>query len=533
MKSMSNKQLKLLGLIFLTTLFLISVFVRQKDLRSEMGRKHEWITAHSLLTMEIWDQNGGPLAFGCNPIYSYPDVYNFGRKSLGGVTDEKGLHYYVSYPPFAFIFGYYTTQLMGGPSVITIRMLNVLIHFGCVLFIFLLFQQKPKSNVPPQFNYGGLAASAVYLFSSGALWTHGMLYFVDPLMQFIALACLYLVIRFIRSDGVKNRSYYLLFFLLFFLAVYTEWLGLFLAFFSGLAFLFFYFKRREKRYLIAFCLIASAASIALLLTLIQYASIAGWESLKEYWIYKFSERSGYISDDARFGYSIQNDYIHKLFRQNIDWNYMSAENLFGITGIIFLVLLIIPGSRKKMQAQPTLLFVTGLYLIAALTHYALFYNFNALHAFGAVKAGLVMAFAIGLFVHHIITSIGPIKYKAVVIFALASLMGFKMYQAVEDYHDTWKMSDIDRNLIESANIVHETLDKETPGFSDQRYNPLSTYYSKRDLLRCMSRDEVSDIIIKAKFERAHYYLHDDDKLTKMLIFENTDGSVSIVDSLFF
>ena len=67
-----------------------------------MGRYHEWITAHTLLTCQIWEENGGPSAYNFNPVYTYPGEGNGHRDVLGGVAAKNGDVYYVSYPPFTF-----------------------------------------------------------------------------------------------------------------------------------------------------------------------------------------------------------------------------------------------------------------------------------------------------------------------------------------------------------------------------------------------------------------------------------------------
>ncbi|MBK9190197.1 MAG: hypothetical protein IPM77_01175 [Crocinitomicaceae bacterium] len=96
----------LIGISAIVVLFFISVSIRQENFSVPLSRHHEWITAHTLITCEIWEKNGGPSAYHFSPVYTYPGEGNIRRKMLGGVVDDKGEVYYVSYPPFSFLFAY-------------------------------------------------------------------------------------------------------------------------------------------------------------------------------------------------------------------------------------------------------------------------------------------------------------------------------------------------------------------------------------------------------------------------------------------
>ena len=261
-------------------LFLLSVFVRKENMAEPLTRHHEWITAHTLITCEIWDQNGGPSAYHYSPVYTYPGKGNMKRRMLGGVVDETGNVYYVSYPPFAFLFAYYATQIIGGPSIDSIRTLNLAVHFLCAIFIYLIAHSLSSEQQKKQLCIAGIFGAFLYLFSAGNLWIHGNLYFADMLVQLFVISGIYFSIRFFKKDYKNELVFLSVLFFLFFLATYTEWLGLFLAFAFGLAFAVAYFVKREIRFLKAFFVVGIASVLAIAITIKQYSSIAGWDELK-------------------------------------------------------------------------------------------------------------------------------------------------------------------------------------------------------------------------------------------------------------
>jgi hypothetical protein len=69
-------------------------------------------------------------------------------------------------------------------------------------------------------------------------------------------------------------------FIVFFLASYTEWLGLLSAFFTGLFFFIKAIVTKNKTLFLPFVSIGLGASLALGLTIYQYSTINGWSELK-------------------------------------------------------------------------------------------------------------------------------------------------------------------------------------------------------------------------------------------------------------
>ena len=392
MNWLQRHKLNGLGLTFLLLIFILSVYVRQENLKAPL-QSEEWITAHTLITAEIWDENGGPSAFGFNPIYNYPGHGNAYRSALGGIVAENGEVYYVSYPPFTFLFYYYVSHVVGGPSVQSIRIISLLIHFLTSLLIFFLVQKIRSKKNQNAFNYGGIIAAGLYLFAKGNLRFHGNLYFADTLVQPLFIGCILLSLHYYKGEFKRENRTLIALFIVFFFTTYTEWIGLLTAFITGLFFLIKAIAHRNKHLLKPFFTIGIASSLALAITIAQYSSIDGWESLKTTTSTKYAERSGYDDQtNSAKEFNIHNSDTFSFLLKNFNANYEHTLNYFGFTTVLFLLFLLLRKFIKKpieaiQQTNKPSFFVLTILILPLLLHYLLLFNFNAMqkHYSNALK----------------------------------------------------------------------------------------------------------------------------------------------------
>ena len=430
----------------------------------------EWITAHTLITCDIWEKNGGPSAYGFSPVYTYPGEGNARRTMLGGVVDEKGDVYYVSYPPFSFLFAYYATKIFGGANAEAIRMLGISIHLICAIMLYLVAVSLRSEKDKTKLSIAGLTAAFLYLFSSGNLWAHGNLYFADILVQPLLILALYLVIRFIRNQFRKEWLFICLLSLLCFFGTYTEWLGLFFSFFAGLTFLVFYFFKKEKRYLKAFFAVGFSAAFALALTVVQYSSIAGWDKLKEVSTSKYEERSGRSDTPPDELFTIESSYAYDFMIQRTNYNYKMVENFVGIFAVLFVVVLLIPVFRKNMNGIGISSLILLLVLSSVGLHYVVFFNFNALHDFASLKAGFVFVLISTVFI-LLIESALKLKFKVALLALIVYLALDKGMESVERYHQKFSADDVDWDRIETGKAMQKYGDKDKAVFMNIFSNP--------------------------------------------------------------
>ena len=523
--TMSSMKLHLIGFGVLVLLFIGTIFLRSDEFNRDMGGRHEWITAHSLTTMEIWDKNGGPSAFGFNPVYSYPEAIQLKRQAMGGVKGENGLHYYTSYPPFAFIFGYYATQLMGGPSVDSIRVLNYLIHFACGFILFLiLYELMPDKK---RFNLAGVIAATLYFYSTGFLWGHGFLYFSDMLEQLLIILCIYVLIRFWKGKFKKNIYGYGLLFLVFFLATYTEWLGLFFSFFTGLAFLLFFFIKKNKSFLFGFFTVGLAASLALGTTVLQYSSIGGWDQLVEVSTKKYNIRSGRVVDDPNHKLHIDNEETHDLMRRAFDMNYKNIQNIIGAVGIAFVPFLFIGKLRRRMTDIQLPILVISLLLLSLICHYYIFFNFNALHSFSGLKTGMFITLIISILVLYIYQSMPNVKAMAICAVLISGFVVFKMYGELDRYKSAAAKGYHD--LATPARTIGELNDPNKGVFANVPFHAVNLYYSKRDWFWIRDTATVSTFMTFFKLEEADYFHIEGGKVTEKLEYRSENKQAILLN----
>ncbi len=517
----------LTGVISLLVLFSISLYVRKDDLKTDLGRHHEWITAHALITMEIWEKNGGPSAFGFNPIYTYPDAFVFPRRALGGVTDENGWNYYVSYPPFAFIFGYYATQLLGGPDVDSIRTLSVVIHFLCGLFLYLIFAEILARSQTYRFNFAGVLAAGIYYLSTGTLWAHSMLYFVDMPEQLWILMLLWMIVK---AFGETRRPWLFISALaiLCFVASYTEWLGLFFAFFSGLLFLFFWFRKRKRIFLQSFLAIGISSTFALGLTLIQYSSIAGWDGLYKSSVEKYEERGGFVTDNPHFIHHSGNPETFAMIRSVFDRQYQMAEHFFAVTTVLFIILLMVPATRRRLKDSKILMILLATPICAIGLHYLLFINFNALHDFSAIKFGLMLALCIGAMSHLILTSLNGLKLKLTLGIGLVVLFVFTSRESVRRFHEKYSLAQLDEEWLRSFKKIGALQEPDKAIFVDKFFVPEATWYCKRDYFPAYDSATVSELMLGWHIPKAQYFVHEGSRLNYMVALENRDKKIHTI-----
>lgn len=539
MSFLKNQKYHLAGIGILTLAFVISVIVRKENLNAPMGRHHEWITAHSLITADIWDKNGGPSAYGFNPVYTYKGSGNAYRRMLGGVTAEDGNTYYVSYPPFAFIFLHYSSQLLGGPSVKNIRIVSVFIHFLTALFLYLLIASLSREKDKKRISYEGIAAGIMYLFAHGNLWFHGNLYFSDMLLQPLFIASLYLTVRWYRQKYKSEKRFLVALFIVFFLATYTEWLGLLTAFFTGITFLITWLIRKEKRFLKSFLIVGIASAMALGTTLVQYSSIAGWDELKTVSEKKYAERSGHSTTDTGAQFNIHEDASFDLIGERLDNNYDKLFYFLIYISILTLILFVVYRLRKSSKNPLHGIKLSGLVvllmLLGILTHYLLFFNFNTLHDFSGMKTSSLFIVIGSIFLFLIYQFSAELnKYiKGFILTLVTVLLVIFSIESTRGYLAEYPRDIIDYDRIESAEVMSGIVEPEKAVFTNIRLDPIQDYYVRHAISPVMDSDTsvINSILELRRNIHGQFFYHEGSKLIYMVNVERQGNKLLLLDTL--
>ena len=532
MDHIKQHKFHLISICSIFVLFLISVSIRQEKLNLDMSPEHEWITAHTLMTLQIWDEAGGPHKHGFNPVYTFDGAGGKRINSYGGVTSENGDMYYVSYPPFAFIFSYYTSKLLGGPDVASLRTLGLIIHFFCAFLIYLIIINLRKIK-EDKFSIAAILGPTLYLFSAGTLWMHGIMYFSDMLVQLLLIWSIYLLVKLLNGHHQRENWFLLGVGLVCFLGVYTEWIALFFAFFSGITLLIIYFVSRRKELLKAFFIIGGSATLAIGLTLYQYSSIAGFDSLIEVSESKYEERSGNQETlvDVEV-YNWDNPESFRLLEHNLNRNFQMVTNLFAIILIVLVPPLVWRKSRQKMKHVKWKIVVIAVLLCSILLHYILFYNFNAIHNFSNLKTGFFMILSIAIVSSIIEESLNwklNIAFAGLLIFLLVprcirDFKRFDSFYAVEEFN-------IERDV--SASTVREYRDPDTYVFGNIWATPEYMYKAHHNTFPLFDTSRMALLLNNFGGKKAQYYHHENQNVQYLLELELKKGNMIVMDRIDF
>lgn len=482
------------------------------------------------MTLDIWDKHGGPAKYGFNPIYTYPGKGNKRISSLGGVIDKNGDAYYTSYPPFAFIAAYYFTKSIGGPDVSSLRSFGLVIHLFCTLLIYLIIVEL-RDKKDDRISIAGLFAASMYLFSAGSLWMHGIMYFSDMLVQLFVIWFAFLFIKLVKQSYSKEWMILTAIGCVTFLGVYTEWLALFLAFFSGIFLLIAFFIWKRKVFLKGFLVIGASATLSLSASVAQYSSIAGFDTLVEVSQAKYKHRSGNF-ESVEYGqnYNWENPESLKLLETNVNRNWPMAINMFPIMFILLVPVLIWRKSRKKIKKVKWKLVIIGLLAISIMTHYFLFFNFNAIHNFSNFKTGLFMILVSGI-IALIIEEALNWKFNI----ALAGiLLFFLITRSLRDIHRFQHMYNpatyaYERDL--SADYLRNNHDPDKLAFSNLFITPGYMYRAQNNVFQANDTAVVRHFMGYLELPEADYYIHDGNHLiaVESYLFEN--DSLKLTDRI--
>ncbi|HYG51219.1 MAG TPA: hypothetical protein VD905_09970, partial [Flavobacteriales bacterium] len=428
-----DRRKAVLHMLLLVAVFAVSVGVRYKHFGKPLSRHHEWLTAHSLIIMKIWDK-GGIANYHFAPVYSFPGKGNKHDYSICSLHDRQGDAYYVSYGPFSSIFPYFLFKLFMMPVTIgTLIGFNLLVHFLVSLFLYLLVSRLAGKRVS-DFSLGALVAFKLYLFSPGTLWFHGNVYFSEILVQLFFAAGMY-VFYLLLEQKAQNRKLLIWYGLICFFGIYTEWLGLFFTFVTGV---FFLVKTiRERAYLRPFLIAACSGILALSLIIYQYSSIAGWDQFVKVETNKFVERNGGMVNGykAEEKFSITNAESFKILEAELNGNFLNVMNTLAFVIPLFVVLVCY---RKKYLFNGKQGVILGIMALVVLMHHLVFFNFTAVHDFSMLKTGYVLIFLVAIMISRMEEfSVGRAWLRWTF---LLLVMGFMVVKAV----GSWKIYDKDR-----------------------------------------------------------------------------------------
>jgi len=464
----------LLHLFVVLVLFFLSAKSREDFIQREFSDKG-WVSAHTLITIDIWEREGVS-QFGFSPVYIYENPGDKGVSLLGGVADKDNRFYYVSYPPMTFIAPYLFFKVTGiNADEVGLRYFNLLLHFISAWLIYLILLHLFGKSLKEDLSWQALVGVALYLFSSGTLLFHTEIFFADILVQPFFLAQVLFYLRWKKNQQTSTFIWMLVFSAL---AIYTEWLGLFVLFTIFLLVLFDGDRSFKKR--LPFLVAISLVTLFVLgMVVLQYSSIAGWDALFEASKKKYMMRSGHSGvEGSEYGFSMGNPASWKFLEGHFNKWYLPIINLLGFVLALFVVFaLLLKESRPQLKGFSTIFFL----VFPLLLHLVVFFNFNVVHDMGTLKMMTVMLILIAVMVFKMEKSIPYAWGNYVFAGSILIFDGVKSLQSVARYRaemPTHFHGDFQKRI---GNEIQEFAKPEDIVFTNAFVVPELVFYSKRNM----------------------------------------------------
>jgi hypothetical protein len=494
-------KLKFANILVLIALFAFSIFVRWDDLNIPMGRHHEFITGHVLTANSNYrDQGIATLHFA--PAWTFntvADRYYSGTTPF--IKDANNVEYYVSYPPFCFIAAYYFQMPFGGPSVTGVRVFSLLIHLACCVLVFSILNALFKKNIKDHFCWSALVGFSVYLFAPGNLWFHCNVYFADMLVQLFVLSFAFVFIKLYRNEySIKKAS--ILFLVIVFLGLYTEYIMLFLASFAALFFLIKSFK--NKQMLRPVFALGIGAVLSLGVTYFQLSLIDGLDSLIKSQSSRLKERSGMVEEAAEHdkSYFSRNSIVN--INNHFKTNYFSVVRMVFFSVLVLLLLLVNTERRRSfLQRNKLFLILFGIISASIFTHNFAFLNFTAVHDFSTLKSSTLFALIIALLFNELrlfVTEKNDVESKMLLTLSSIAFLAL-IYFSIKEYHDVNNTRDFAWDQYEVGEIVKANTKGDELVFTSEFVSPMLMYYAQRRVLPIGSKEHALQITQDIKYTK--------------------------------
>jgi hypothetical protein len=386
----------LANILLFAVLFSISVGIRIDNLASPIGRGHEWVTAHALITISMYEKGGGPSNFHFASVVSYDRPADKYLISQVGFKDKNNFGYYLSYPPGCFLMPYYAFKLVGAKaSVAAIRYFGLFIHLICAFLLFLIVMEFYGKKLKHDVFLPAFLAAGVYLFGSGNLWFHSNIYFADTLVPAFTIGVFYLIVRAYKDATKLNSGWFLfLVFLLNFLGAYTEWLQVFFAFAACACAFIAGFK--DRRFFRLWGVLVFSTLLSLGVTIWQYSGIAGLKALETQSMEKYAQRSGRdVNPEANTAFMSSESFRVINLHYERQLKFIMSLTYFAV--ILLAGVFLFKRNKREFLRESRPIWIPMLaLLVAILMHLLIFYNFNCVHDFGTLKTSILFTLIIGV-----------------------------------------------------------------------------------------------------------------------------------------
>lgn len=495
-----KKRISFSVIIILTALFLLSVLVRLPNINRPLSKHHEFVTAISLQIIHIWQMDGAA-KYHFNPVMNYPGAankyLNKYASTTGKMLDAEGNYYYVSHPPFAYIFPYLTFQLLHiKATVLSIEIFNLVINFISSIFIYLIIVSLRKKGSFEMIDWVGVCGFMIYLFSAAVLWFQCNTYMSDMLVHLFFVAGVYYLLQLMNNK--TSKKYFALFTAALFLMIYTSWLGIFFAF---SVFLYSVIRVKKDKFFTKIILVTSLVAIAAIgLFVYQYSLINGLESYLDQLRDRLQLRSGLQKNPSLLMQIKSFIYFLKIIFTNYVTSYFPFILLLG-----FFVYQIV---KKKLHAKlgkQIFLFIWISVLPIILVH--TFLSEYSGHDFVSLYGSLFLSVAIALLFDKLN------RGKAIQTSTLWLLISLSIIISVASYYyinrpgklsikgDEYRISQ--QLGLEIKNT--STHDAVIFTIGNAEIDPQLMYYAQRNIKEITAKEEAFEFLRSRNIEHGFIY----------------------------
>lgn len=418
------------------------------------------MTAISLRVLQIWQEEGAS-KYHYAPVMNYRGeankyINNHGNPS-GRTLDQYGNNYYTSHPPFAFILPYFCFQAFNiEATVLSLQLFNLFIGILSCLLLFeiamIVFARNRKI---------ALISTAFYAFSPTVLWFQGNTYMSDILVHFFFLLQVLMYLKLLQRFTNTRMA---LLFLVSFLMVYTSWLGV-LSTIVMLGILFFN-NRGKVRWSFVLLGVLTISS-ALLLTLVQYAQINGWESIWKHFTYRFQVRgSNSIENEGGLLKTKALEIATILFNYSVNYGLLTLISLYFIV-------------RQRKKAFQANRFLKPLFLLALVPIILL--NLLLLNYCGQDFTTLYASLFLSIVGAVCIIEFSPKIQKMLLLTVLISNVGL-YYFINRPGESSWKGDRYDEHVQLAEKIRRTVSENQVAVIFGDDIDPMTLVYAKRNVL---------------------------------------------------
>ena len=475
-------------------LFGISIAIRAPFLNRPLDNHHEWLTAQTLVIHSIWYQRG-IAACGFNPIVTYGLAADKNIITpMGKIRAANGDYYYTSQPPFGYILPYLVLTSLGfQPGVLPLQIFNLVVHFLCVVLVFLIIEMLAEQRGAKRADLAAFAGAVVYIFTPATLWFHSNVYGFEILAQVFFLSGIYLFLRLLRKP---SAILYAGLAATVFCMSYTEALGVLFTL-TLVVYAFFHFGDRTVRK--AAIVAAAGTAAALCLTLVQYSQIAGLDELVKRLAGTYTARSGLLHSNRGFSSIEAWQRVLSHYADGFGWLLLVAVMAAAVILGKKLLRPATPGFGKMEKA--------GLWLAIApaMLHHLIFFNFTSIHDYSVLKDAVFISIFTGTLFYYLDSG-----WKRVFGTALVCSLALSVGQF-------WK---INGNLSDCCKKTGELIAKTTKEDEvvfvsvPEESCAQVVYYAGRNIAEFWGEKDARELIRKNEAKRGIIFELDDDNCCK-------------------